>query len=151
MNSLINKLQFKNHKKILILNSPKEFDSFKLEISKQSDLHERIDSKSKYDFLVVFVKNCSDIKTENLNIINLLEEDAVFWYAYPKKTSKKYTSDITRDNGWQPLGVAGFEAVRQVAIDEDWSALRFRKTEFIKSFKRDKGRAMSEAGKKRKS
>jgi hypothetical protein len=27
----------------------------------------------------------------------------------------------------------GFDTVRQVAIDEDWTALRFRRTEFIKS------------------
>ena len=27
---------------------------------------------------------------------------------------------------------AGFDTVRQVAIDEDWSALRFRRLEYIK-------------------
>jgi aryl carrier-like protein len=27
----------------------------------------------------------------------------------------------------------GFDSVRMVAIDEDWSALRFRRVEFIKS------------------
>jgi hypothetical protein len=31
----------------------------------------------------------------------------------------------------------GFEPVRQIAIDEDWSALRFRRTDFIKSMTRD--------------
>ena len=30
------------------------------------------------------------------------------------------------------LRSAGFDAVRAVAIDEDWSALRFRRMEFIK-------------------
>jgi len=28
---------------------------------------------------------------------------------------------------------AGFDSVRQVAIDEDWSALRFRRVEYIKT------------------
>jgi hypothetical protein len=27
----------------------------------------------------------------------------------------------------------GFDALRQIAIDEDWSALRFRRVEFIKA------------------
>jgi hypothetical protein len=36
-----------------------------------------------------------------------------------------------------------------VAIDEDWSALRFRKAEYIKSLTRQPSRASSSAGKKR--
>lgn len=54
------------------------------------------------------------------------------WFAYPKGTSKKYKSEINRDKGWLVMGEAGFEPVRMVAIDEDWSALRFRRTEFIR-------------------
>ena len=34
------------------------------------------------------------------------------------------------------MGDAGFEPVRMVAIDEDWSALRFRRVEFIKTMNR---------------
>lgn len=30
---------------------------------------------------------------------------------------------------------AGFRPIRQVAIDEDWSALRFRRVEFVKGGK----------------
>ena len=40
----------------------------------------------------------------------------------------------------------GFEGVWQVAIDEDWSALRFRRIEYIKKMTRDKKRAMTPAG-----
>jgi hypothetical protein len=36
-----------------------------------------------------------------------------------------------------------------VAIDEDWSALRFRRAEFIKTLTRDPGHAMSAAGRRR--
>jgi hypothetical protein len=59
--------------------------------------------------------------------------DAILWMAYPKGTSKRYECEFNRDNGWDVLGRAGFEGVRQVAIDEDWSALRFRRVEFSKS------------------
>lgn len=58
------------------------------------------------------------------------------WFAY-----------LNRDTGWQTLGDLGFEPVRQIAIDEDWSALRFRRVEFIKAMKRSF--AMSKEGKKR--
>jgi hypothetical protein len=50
------------------------------------------------------------------------EGDAIVWFAYPKGTSKRYKSQIDRDHGWNMLGREGFEPVRMVAIDEDWSA-----------------------------
>ena len=57
--------------------------------------------------------------------------DALLWIAYPKGTSKRYTCEFNRDKGWGVLLGSGFDCVRQVAIDEDWSALRFRRIEFI--------------------
>ncbi len=45
------------------------------------------------------------------------------------------------------LGAAGFEPVRMVAIDEDWSALRFRRVEHIKKMTRSF--AMTDAGKEK--
>jgi hypothetical protein len=53
---------------------------------------------------------------------------------YPKGTSKRYTCDFNRDSGWEVIRNAGFDSVRQIAIDEDWSALRFRRVEYIKSY-----------------
>ncbi len=47
------------------------------------------------------------------------------WFAYPKKSGAR-ASDISRDTGWEALAVADFLAVTQVALDADWSALRFR-------------------------
>ncbi len=58
--------------------------------------------------------------------------DALLWFAYPKGASIKYTCDFNRDDGWDALRESGFDSVRQIAIDGDWSALRFRRTEFIK-------------------
>jgi hypothetical protein len=42
---------------------------------------------------------------------------------------------IERAGGWEVLRQAEFDSVRQVAIDDDWSALRFRRVEFIKQSK----------------
>jgi hypothetical protein len=61
------------------------------------------------------------------------EGDAVIWFAYPKGTSKRYTCEFNRDTGWSVIRGLGFESVRQVAIDEDWSALRFRRQKYVKS------------------
>jgi hypothetical protein len=57
------------------------------------------------------------------------------WLLYPKK-SGGIPTDITRDRGWEPLHDAGFLPVAQVAIDADWSALRFRRREEIREITR---------------
>jgi len=69
--------------------------------------------------------------------------------SYPKKSSAKYRSDLSRDDSWRELGDLGFEPVRQVAVDADWSALRFRRAEQIRELKRDASRALSRAGRAR--
>ncbi len=47
------------------------------------------------------------------------------WLCYPKK-SGRVASDITRDLGWEPVHALGLLGVTQVAVDQNWSALRFR-------------------------
>ena len=69
------------------------------------------------------------------------------WIAYPKSTSQRYACEFNRDTGWDAMGDAGFEPVRQVAIDADWSALRFRRATYIKNWTRTF--AYSQEGKRR--
>ena len=59
------------------------------------------------------------------------QPDAVLWFAYPKLTGGIAT-DINRDTGWEPLRSLGYDTVAAVAIDDTWSALRFRQAELIK-------------------
>jgi hypothetical protein len=144
---IIKKLQFKLQPVALVLEAPPEFLPVLDQWKKMATVVTKIDKKKKYPFALGFVKTEADVKTLGIAIIKQLEEDAVFWMAYPKKTSKKYVATITRDNGWQSLGAYGYEGVSMVAIDEDWSAFRLRKTEHIGTMTRRQGMAMSEKGK----
>ena len=51
-----------------------------------------------------------------------LAQPAVFWVAYPKGNK----ADINRDTLWPILAEYGMRPISQVAVDEVWSALRFR-------------------------
>ena len=73
--------------------------------------------------------------------------DALVWCAYPKASSKRIKCEFNRDTGWAAMGEVGFEPVRQVSLSEDWSALRFRRVEFIKKMTR--GFAMTEEGRRK--
>ena len=106
-------------------------------------------SKLKVPFAIGFAVTQSECDIISSTIVNATEGDSIVWIAYPKQSSKRYRCEFNRDTGWTVLGDAGFEPVRQVAIDEDWSALRFRRTEYIKRLTRSKKMAISTAGKKR--
>jgi hypothetical protein len=58
-----------------------------------------------------------------------------FWMAYPK-LSGSIVTDISRDKGWEPVFKLDMLAVTQIAIDSDWSALRFRRRIEIKKLTR---------------
>lgn len=51
-----------------------------------------------------------------------LATPAVFWVLYPKANK----ADINRDTLWPILGEYGMRPISQVAVDDTWSALRFR-------------------------
>ena len=51
-----------------------------------------------------------------------LHRPDVLWVAYPKGGR----ADIDRDSVWPDLAGIGLRPIGQVAIDETWSALRFR-------------------------
>jgi hypothetical protein len=144
---IIKKLQFKLQLIALVLGAPPEFKPVTDLLKKRTSVDTEIDKKKKYPFALGFVITEPDVKKLGTAIIKQLEDDAVFWMAYPKKSSKKYIATITRDNGWESLGILGFEGVSMVAIDDDWSAFRFRKAEHIGSMTRRLGTAMSEKGK----
>ena len=53
------------------------------------------------------------------------------WITYPKKTSC-VESDLSREAVWAAMEGTGWRPVSQIAIDEIWSALRFRPIEDVK-------------------
>lgn len=63
------------------------------------------------------------------NLPNMLEKapkDAIIWIAYPKLTSK-LAGDLSR-NLIHPLAAeSGLDTVGQIAIDDDWSAMRVKR------------------------
>jgi len=146
--STFQKLNLKDQRRIVVLNSP---ESFEPELATLNDVTvaRKLKGIDEIGFSLAFVTTQKEVDTLGGAIAKLAKGDAVVWFAYPKGTSKKYKSEINRDNGWRVMGDAGFEPVRSVAIDEDWSAVRFRRAEFIKTMTRAKEWRMTAQGKAR--
>ncbi len=146
MNALLKKLNFKEHKKLAIINAPEEFLDQMKDFSEYLEVTNKL-SDENVSFVLAFVKEQKQIDELAPKIDDVLGKDGLFWWAYPKGSSKRYKCDFNRDTGWQIMGKLGYESVRMVAVDEDWSALRFRKVEFVKTMTRDKSWVLTEEGK----
>jgi hypothetical protein len=148
MASTFDKLNLKEQKQILVLNAPASFEP-ELTALRGVAVQRDLKSAGEIEFSLAFVTKQKEVDTLGKAVAKKAEGDAVVWFAYPKGSSKKYKSEINRDSGWKVLGDAGFEPVRMVAIDEDWSAVRFRRVDFIKTLTRGKEHRMSAQGKAR--
>jgi hypothetical protein len=82
-------------------------------------------STEKADFIQVFVANKAELIECLPKLISRLAPKGALWISYYKGTSKIPT-DINRDSIWEICKQNGLAAVRQIAIDQDWSALRFK-------------------------
>lgn len=141
------KLQLKDQTDIMVLDAPTSFEK-ELKTLKGVRVHRDLKPPT-VTFAIAFVVRQPDVDRYARALAARSQGDGVIWFAYPKGSSKRYQSEISRDAGWRVLGNLGFEGVRMVAIDEDWSAVRFRRVEFIKTLRRDQSGAMSKAGKTR--
>ena len=144
---LLRKLQHRAGTPALVLWAPSEVEPVLAAWEAEGvTVHRRMRGGSA--FVLAFVRSCAEITERAPKVARALGgDDPVLWMAYPKKSSKRYRSDVGRDDSWQALGDLGFEPVRQVAVDEDWSALRFRRV--AKVAKLTRSRALSSDGKAR--
>jgi hypothetical protein len=128
---IFDKLNLGKLNSIVVYNAPPSFES---ELTRLKGIKIERDPKkpAAVNFSLAFVTAQKELDRLSKLLAAAAEGDALLWFAYPKGTSKRYTCDFNRDTGWDLIRKAGFDTVRAVAIDEDWSALRFRRKEFIK-------------------
>lgn len=147
MDAVFKKMNFKDQPEILVVSHPASFQPHLDAMRAWTSVCLDIADAGKIYFALAFVTRQEEVDTLTAQIAAKMEGDALLWFAYPKGTSKRYKCEFNRDTGWAVPGQLGFEPVRMVAIDEDWSALRFRRAEYIKTMTRNEAHALSETGK----
>ena len=74
--------------------------------------------------IIVFVRTLADLEAEAGPVVDAAKEDRIAWLVYPK--AGKLDTDLNRDILWQHMLKKDAQGVRQIAIDDVWSAMRFR-------------------------
>jgi hypothetical protein len=76
------------------------------------------------DGVLVFVRTLADVDATAGPLVAAARQDRLAWVAYPK--AGQLGTDLNRDVLWKHLQKHGIQGVRQVSIDDVWSAMRFR-------------------------
>jgi len=127
--TILEKLQLKNEKNILIQGLPSSIEKQFNKLSFAKNLTPLLRSR-KIDFALVFAVSENQLNGILDDIMPALNKDSKLWVAYPKLTSK-ITTDLNREGSWNKLVEADYESAEQVSLDHVWHAVYFKKGEVI--------------------
>lgn len=125
---LAQKLLIKPDARVLLLNAPIGY------AKKLAPLPSGVtvtDKRGTADVAIAFVRDSAELK-RLASGFPALEEDAILWVAYPKGGSEAGT-DIDRDVLHAAMEKHELVGVTVVALDDTWSAMRFRAPEDVGS------------------
>ncbi|MDB5201195.1 MAG: hypothetical protein JWQ27_604 [Ferruginibacter sp.] len=123
--TLLEKLELKDQKNILVQGLPSSVEKQFVKVSFAKSVTPLLRSRG-IDFAIVFAVNKKQLCEILTDVLPALAENANFWIAYPKPTSK-IASDLTRDTNWECISKFGIDALAQITVDNVWSAMRFEK------------------------
>lgn len=130
--TLITKLQIKSGYKIAVINEPEGYLHHLKELPEGVKIVQKLEKD--LDFVQLFVKDKVELEKLGQRAFDAITYDGIFWVCYPKGSSKVDT-DLNRDILRALIEGRGLRAVSMIAIDDTWSAMRFRPEEVSRSGK----------------
>ena len=120
--SLAQKLQIKSGK-LIVLNAPKGYAE---QLARElKDLTVSTRAAGQAEAVLLFVNSLAEVDKFTPRAGKLVKPNGMLWMAYAKGTSKVKT-DVNRDKLWAAVQPLGWQPIRQIALDEVWSAMRFK-------------------------
>ena len=125
MQSMIEKLNLKDEKNVLIQGLPSSIEKQFSKLPYAKNVTPLLKSR-KIDFALLFAIHQNQMCAILSDVFPALHTESKLWVAYPKTTSK-IASDLNRDCSWQVLVDHDYEIDSQVALDHMWMAICFKK------------------------
>ena len=124
--SLKDKFQFKNVTRLAVRNAPGDYVE-KLQAGLEG-IEILAGPDAAADAVLLFVNNLAEAQAlapGAVATVAPVKPEGILWIAYPKGGSGIKT-DVNRDKLWPVVQESGWRPVRQIALDDVWSAMRFR-------------------------
>lgn len=112
------RLQVKHARRLAVVNAPRAVDVAIGAKAARAGIEDA-------DVVVLFVADRAGFDRELPILLKRLRPASILWLAYPKLTSR-LAGDLSRDVIHEAVSAHGLTTVSQIAIDEDWSATRFK-------------------------
>jgi hypothetical protein len=140
MNPLLRKMMLKPGHRVILLGPPAEYRSL---LTDEKELTVTEKGGRGLDAAILFARDAGILRQLAREALSAIRPDGLLWISYPKKSSGLQT-DLTMQEGWEPLTEVGYRVVSLVSLDETWSAGRWRKQETLQSSRRDRVRSRPE-------
>lgn len=121
--SVADKLQIKVGKVVLTVNAPADYAELLGKLPEGAKVLSK--SEQPVDIVHAFAHNRAEMEKLLPGLKEKLMPGGFIWLSYHKGGSGVVT-DINRDSIWRYGLTIGLQAVSQVAINDDWSALRLK-------------------------
>jgi hypothetical protein len=121
---LIKKLHLKPGMRFIATNAPEGFQRTLGPLPEGATREQAL--RGTFDLILLFVSSRKELKSQWAKALSSLKPDGLLWVAHPKKSSG-VASDLTAMNGdWGLDKNSAWQPVSLIAVDEHWSATRFK-------------------------
>jgi hypothetical protein len=120
---LAKKLQVKSGKHWLLFNAPANYLASLEPLPEGTTV--AYEANGHFDGVQLFAKNSTELVAGLKIVAPVLRSDTILWITYPKKSSG-IESDLEMMSNWDEPAKYGLRGVAAAAVNETWTALRFR-------------------------
>jgi hypothetical protein len=113
------RLQVKGERRLAVIGAPAALEKTVGAKKARADI-------AKADVILLFVPDRARFDSQLPLMLKKAPPAAIIWLAYPKLTSS-LAADLSRDVIHALAPKYGLDTVSQIAIDDDWSALRLKR------------------------
>jgi hypothetical protein len=133
LSSLAKKLRLAPDHHVAVLNAPAGY--LAQLAPAPADLTTELQDATVYDVMQLFVNNVDELSTLGPAAIKAVKPGGLLWVAYPKGGVTRGATELPATPWWTKrdvlgefTGETGYKPVAFVKIDDNWTALRFKKT-----------------------
>ena len=119
--SLAERMHLRAGERLLLVNAP---DGYGARLAVPGGVEVGEEEDGAFDVIQVFVSTRAALESQAPRLKALLNAGGKLWIAYPKGASKRLQAEINRDDIRGYATTVGLQTVAQIAVDEDWSAIR---------------------------
>jgi len=132
LSAMAKKLRLAPEHHVAVLNAP---DGYLAQLQPgPADIKTELQPNTTYDAVLLFVKDVADLRRLGPPAIQAAKPNGLLWITYPKGGHTKGMTDLPATPSWVQRDVlgeitseTGYKAVSFVAVDDQWTALRFKR------------------------